>query len=109
MIVQRPQSLALVAAHDRGIACDIAEHDRGKLARRICARRPARIGHLRFPASMPRYHGGRKAEHLGPFVALFEKGCAVFAAIQRLYRMRATKSSRIFVYFVDSLAPATNA
>src|SRR5216684_5354258 len=37
MIVQRPKSLPLVAAHDRGIACDIAEHDRGKLARRICA------------------------------------------------------------------------
>src|ERR1700730_14582489 len=77
MIVQRPKSLPLVAAHDRGIARDITEHDRGKLARRICARRPARIGHLRlgFPLySMPRYHGARKAEHLGHCVALSKKG-----------------------------------
>ena len=84
MIVQRPKSLPLVAAHDRGIARDIAEHDRGKLAGRIRARRPARIGHLRFPALLPRYHGARKAEHLGPSVALFKKRCAVFVAIQRL-------------------------
>src|SRR5712692_2406264 len=38
--------------------------------------------------SMPRYHGGRNAEHLGPCVALFKKGCAVLVAIQRLYDAR---------------------
>src|SRR5713226_5237728 len=86
MIVQRPKSLPLVAAHDRGIARDIAENDRGKLAGRIRARRPARIGHLRFPALLPRYHDTRKAEHLGPSVALFKKGVPFFVAIQRLYR-----------------------
>ena len=32
MILQGPQSLALVAAHDRGVARDVAEHDRGQLA-----------------------------------------------------------------------------
>src|SRR5216683_619948 len=36
--------------------------------------------------SMPRYHGARKAEHLGPSGAPFKKGCAVFVAMQRLYR-----------------------
>src|SRR5216683_2284206 len=96
MIVQRPQSLPLVAAHDRGIPRDIAEHDRGKLAGRTRARRPARIGHLRFPAL--RYHGARKAEHLGPCVALFKKGRAVFVTIQRLYRCAPPKSSGIFTY-----------
>jgi hypothetical protein len=87
MIVQRPKSLPLVAAHDRGIARDIAEHDRGKLAGRIRTGRPARIGHLGSPLySMPRCHGATKAEHLGPYVALFKKGVPFFVAIQRLYR-----------------------
>jgi hypothetical protein len=48
--------------------------------------------------SMARYHGARKAEHLGPCVALFKKGCAVFVAIQRLYRCAPPKSSGIFTY-----------
>src|SRR5216684_2747957 len=45
--------------------------------------------------SMPRYHGARKAEHLGPSVALFKKRVCRFSWLSRGYLpMRAAKSSR---------------
>jgi hypothetical protein len=56
--------------------------------------------------SMPTYHGGRKAEHLGPCVALFEKGCAVLVAIQLLWDARC-QIFAVLHLFVDSLAQAT--
>src|SRR5712692_1799814 len=109
MIVQRPKSLPLVAAHDRGIARDIAEHDRGKLAGRTRARRPARIGHLRFPALFHAKVSRRwEAEHLGPSVALFKKG----VPFSWLSSGSSDARGQIFADLhlsVDGLAQATNA
>jgi hypothetical protein len=58
--------------------------------------------------SMPRYHGGRKAEHLSPCFALSEKGCAVLVAIQRIFDARRQIFADLRI-FVDRLAQATNA
>src|SRR6266852_300366 len=99
MIVERPKSLPLVAAHDRGIARDIAEHDRGKLAGRTRARRPARIGHLRFPALFhAKVSRRQKSRASWPFRCAVQKRCAVFRGYPAALPMRAAKSSRIFIY-----------
>src|SRR5277367_3894034 len=49
MLAHCPQTLALVAAHESGVADDIAEHDRRKLARRIWREGIGRTRHRSLP------------------------------------------------------------
>jgi len=70
---------------------------------------PLESGILGSPLySMPRYHGARKAEHLGPSVAPFKKG----VPFSWLSSGSTDARGQIFAdlhLFVDSLAQATNA
>jgi hypothetical protein len=50
MGLQCAESFTLVAAHDRGVSHDVAEHDRGKLARRIAGSRIGRRGQRASPS-----------------------------------------------------------
>src|SRR5580692_1684065 len=49
MLAHRTQSLTLVAAHDRGIADDVTEHDRRQLTRGICRQRIRGTRHRGLP------------------------------------------------------------
>ena len=57
--------------------------------------------------SMPRYHGARKAEHLGPSVALFKKDVPFWWLSSGSTDARGQISADLDL-FVDSLAHATN-
>jgi hypothetical protein len=49
MLAHRTQTLTLIAAHDRGVADDVAEHYRRQFARRTCRGGVGRNRHRSLP------------------------------------------------------------